>query len=186
MRGSRGKENIQKTFLKARKKFSAFRQPCIFFIFQTCFQYYLTVFAVFTSCMLHSEVSRQKTGKKTAKYEPLPGREIFCWPHWTRNSTRRVISILLQGKHQNLLLWWSWCYAGCGEHNLKHFLDRFLDNYTSFDNHADINRVYIVVPDDKENSTNNTCTDDGRKIKEGTSKKPHSPATAHLKSTLIV
>lgn len=63
-----------------------------------------------------------------------------------------------------------------GENNLKYFLDRFLDNYTSFDNHADnINRVYIVVPEYN-----------GRKIKEGTSKKPHSPATAHLKSTLIV
>ena len=73
-----------------------------------------------------------------------------------------------------------------GEHNLKHFLDRFLDKYTSFDNHADINKVYIVVNEYTENSTNNACTDDGRKIKEGTSKKPHSPATAHLKSTLIV
>ena len=65
-----------------------------------------------------------------------------------------------------------------GEHDLKYFLDRFLDNYTSFDNHADINRVYIVVPEYKENSANNVCTDDGGKIKEGRSKKPHSPATA--------
>ena len=73
-----------------------------------------------------------------------------------------------------------------GEHNLKHFLDRFLDNYTSFDNLADINRVYVVVPEYKENPSNNACTNDGRKIKEGTSKKPLSPATAQLKSTLIV
>ena len=34
-----------------------------------------------------------------------------------------------------------------GEDDLKYFLDSFLDNYTSVDNHADINRVYIVVPE---------------------------------------
>ena len=42
VRGSQREENFQKTSLKAKKEFSAFRLPSLF-IFQTCFMYSLTV-----------------------------------------------------------------------------------------------------------------------------------------------
>ena len=42
MRGSQREENFQKTSLKAKKEFSAFRPPS-FYIFQTFFMYSLTV-----------------------------------------------------------------------------------------------------------------------------------------------
>ena len=61
VRGRQREENFQETSWKANKNFSTTRPPSFSFSLETCFQYSFTVFVVFTSCMLHLEVSRLKT-----------------------------------------------------------------------------------------------------------------------------
>ena len=72
MRGGQREENFQKTSLKPKKDSPRFGRHLFFF--SNFFPVLLDRFVVFTSCMLHLEVSRIKT----AKYKPLRGREIFC------------------------------------------------------------------------------------------------------------
>ena len=61
VRGSQRKENFQKTSLKARKNSPRFGRHL--FYFSNLFPVLFDSFIVFTSCMLHSEVSRLKTAK---------------------------------------------------------------------------------------------------------------------------
>ena len=84
------KKISRKRLWKPEKNYPCFGRN--FFYFSNLFPVLFDRYIVFPSCMLHSEVSRLKT----AKYWPLPGREIFCWPQWTRNSTRRRYNDLME------------------------------------------------------------------------------------------
>ena len=82
VRGSQREENFQKTSLKARKTLSAFRSPSFLFfklVSSTFWPFYYLMYASFRSITA-------KNGKVLT-----PTRMgNFCWPQWTRNSTRRL------------------------------------------------------------------------------------------------
>lgn len=58
-----------------------------------------------------------------------------------------------------------------GECDLKYFLDRFLENYSCFDNHADMNRVYFVE------SLKVECNEPDVKDKNANKRKHQTPAS---------
>ena len=78
---SRRKFRLGNVLESQKKIFFATRPPS--FLFYKLVSSTLWPFCCFL--LMYVRLSRQKK----AKHQPPPGREIFCWPRWIGNSTRR-------------------------------------------------------------------------------------------------
>ena len=68
--------------LERQKKFPRLGRHLSYFnnLFPALFDHFVVLYSCMSDC--HGKKKRQNTS-------PPPGREIFCWPRWIGNSTRR-------------------------------------------------------------------------------------------------